>query len=272
MEAQREFEFKDSDFKQIVTLVSKKTGIVLADHKKDMVYSRIARRLRALNIQKFSDYCEFLYTEQGEEEIGNFVNAITTNLTSFFREIHHFEFLENYLKELEEKNKIERKIRIWSAGCSAGPEPYSIAMVVANHFENKPGWDIKILATDIDTNMLNTGSDGEYSDKELEKIPAKYKKYLSHKAGKMQMGEKIRKYISFNHLNLLENWPIKNKFDVIFCRNVVIYFDKPTQKVLFAKYANVLKPKGIMIIGHSENLFKVSDDYELIGRTIYRKL
>ena len=268
---EREFAFHDRDFKFLASMVNERTGIVLADHKRDMVYSRLARRLRALGICTFAEYCDLLTGEDGASEMGNLVNAITTNLTAFFREGHHFEHLrEQVLRPLMQRK--EKRIRIWSAGCSSGAEPYTIAMVLMELLGNTNGWDARILATDIDTNMLDTGQRGVYPPEYAEKVPPAYRKYTETDANGMRVAEALKPLISFKPLNLLERWPIKGPFDAIFCRNVVIYFDKPTQKTLFNRMAELIKPDGWLYIGHSENLHNVCDRFQLIGKTIYRRV
>ena len=272
---EREFSFSDKEFHFLAALANKRTGIVLAEHKKDMVYSRLVRRLRALKLKSFAEYCELMQAEQGQDEIGNLVNAITTNLTSFFREKHHFEHLrDTVLAPLSAKPPSPKRLRLWSAGCSAGMEPYSIAMTVKSALKDLKGWDAKILATDIDTNMLHTGMAGEYSAEQYENIPTEYRGDVASnkKEERIRMSEDLKQLIAFKHLNLLESWPMKGPFDAVFCRNVVIYFDKPTQTKLFNRMADLIVPNGWLYIGHSENLFKVCDRFELVGRTIYRKV
>lgn len=270
----REFAFDDEDFAFLVRLVHDKTGIVLADHKRDMVYSRLARRLRFLKLLTFADYCAFLEGRNGDSEMGQLVNAITTNLTSFFREMHHFEHLQKeVLPEILASENNEKRLRLWSAGCSMGMEAYSMAMILKEHAYKMQGWDAKILATDIDTHVLSVGTAGQYSFDDAKNIPAPYrKKYFHHNAEKIWADDALKKLVAFKRLNLLGAWPIKGKFDVIFCRNVVIYFDRPTQKILFSRFADALNPKGWLYIGHSENLFNVCDRFKLMGRTIYRKI
>lgn len=274
-EKEREFLFTDQDFQFISKLVQDNVGIVLPEHKRNLVYSRLARRLRALNMKTFKEYCNLLVSEDSHQELMNFTNAITTNLTGFFREPHHFEHLETLLTEHIRK-ATQKRLRIWSSACSTGQEPYSIAMVVAKVLENASGWDVKILATDIDTNVLNTAMNGEYDETVMDKIPSHFRsfvtRYGTNDKGNIQMGDKIRSLISFKQLNLLHNWPMKGPLDVIFCRNVVIYFNKDTQRTLFDKMANILKSDGTLYIGHSENLFNVCDRFKSIGRTIYQRI
>lgn len=270
---EREFHMSYEDFKKIKSLAYKITGISLSDHKQNMIYGRLARRLRVLGLKRFGDYCQLL--ESGNEnELHEFVNSITTNLTSFFREVHHFEFLRDQLLPLLIKtNAVQRRIRIWSAGCSTGEEPHSIAMVLRSCHAIQ-NWDVRILATDLDSNCVATGTEGIYSPERVETVPAEYKKYIkkSKKTGQVRIADSVRQLIRFKQLNLLHQWPMKGPFDLIFCRNVVIYFDAETQKALFDRYANILQPNGHLFIGHSENLSKVCNRFESLGRTMYQRL
>lgn len=269
----REFVMTGENFKVIQALSYEITGINLSAHKENMIYGRLARRLRALGLQDFSQYCALLQQKDSPEH-HDFVNAITTNLTAFFREGHHFEFLKNTLiPELIIKNAKTRKIRVWSAGCSTGEEPYSIAMVLKSCPQLRD-WDVKILATDLDSNVVSTGREGVYSIDRADSIPDTYKKLLSHKKGSdlVRMKDGLRGLIRFNQLNLLHQWPMKGPFDFIFCRNVVIYFDAETQRGLFDRYAQILQPDGHLFIGHSENLHKVCDRFDGLGRTVYKRI
>jgi len=272
----REFEFSAKDFKYISNVIADRTGIVLSEAKHDMVYSRLARRLRQLKLTEFSDYIAMLKSGN-EEEILEFTNAITTNLTSFFREKHHFEYLrEKVLPELK-KTKLDRRIRIWSAGCSSGEEPYSIAMTVRDIFPILDGWDIKILATDLDTNMVQRASDGVYTEERVAGLDKKHsKKWVQRGSGdnegQIRMSKELRDMITFKQLNLMDEWPISGPFDFMFCRNVVIYFNKETQRELFDRYANLVADNGHLFIGHSESLHKVCTRFDLLGQTIYQKV
>jgi chemotaxis protein methyltransferase CheR len=269
---EREFAFDNKDFKFISDLIYDQTGIVLAKHKHNMVYSRLVRRLRKLSIKDFKGYCAYL-EHNIDVELVDLVNAITTNLTAFFREPHHFEHLhDEVLCPLLATNPAQKRLRIWSAGCSSGAEPYTIAMTLASAMKGKKGWDAKILATDIDTNMLDTGSAGIYRGDMATNIPDKYNRFYKENGDEILMSKKLKSYISFKRLNLLESWPFKGPFDAIFCRNVVIYFDKDTQRTLFERYANMIKPDGWLYIGHSENLFHVCDRFESLGKTIYKRV
>ncbi len=274
----REFEFTDSDFDSVKKLVSKHTGICLSDAKRELVYGRLSRRLRQLKFTKFKNYLALLY-KSDHEELVNFVNAITTNLTAFFREDHHFDYLsKTIIPDLLERNKSSKRIRIWSAGCSTGEEPYSIAMVLMENLSHLKSWDIKILATDLDTNCVDHGKKGVYvksgvSGVSSHRLSTWFKKFNDAKKREpcFQVDEKLKRIIVFKQLNLMDEWPMSGYFDVLFCRNVVIYFDKVTQKSLFNRYHSILHDSAHLIIGHSESLYQVSDKFKSIGNTIYRK-
>jgi len=273
----REFHFTEADFAHIRVYVKEHTGINLTEAKKNMVYSRLSRRLRQLNMTSFSDYWARV-TAAGSDEKGDFINAITTNLTAFFRENHHFEFLsDTLLPQLVKDNQHTRKLRIWSAGCSTGEEPYSIAMTLLEQVPDAAKWDIKILATDLDTNVLAHAQAGIYDAERVRSLPDSRKKRWFKRgsgtnSGSVRASNELRNLIKFRQLNLMGQWPMKGPFDFMFCRNVVIYFDKPTQKVLFDRYAGMLVEDGHIFLGHSETLYKVTDRYELLGKTIYKKL
>jgi chemotaxis protein methyltransferase CheR len=273
-----EFEFTDRDFEFLRGIVTSHTGITLGGHKRQLVYGRLTRRLRQLGLATFTQYCA--YVEQHlDAELGELVNAITTNLTSFFRENHHFEHLaEHALPDRMEKNGHNRRLRLWSAGCSTGEEPYSIAMTVAETLGSSlPVWDTRILATDIDSQVLARAANGVYPDERIEGIePARQRRWFKRgkgpNAGKVKVVEDLQSLIAFRQLNLMDAaWPMRGPFDIIFCRNVVIYFDKPTQKKLFDRYAELLAPDGYLYVGHSESLHGTSERFRLIGRTIYQK-
>ena len=273
----KEFDFTDKHFNDIRKIVTEHSGIVLSDAKRDMVYSRLVRRLRKTGLTNFDDYCRLL-EDQNHEEFTHFSNAITTNLTSFFRENHHFEILaESVLPEIMERNKATKTIRVWSAGCSTGMETYSIAMVLKEVIPENQGWDVKILATDLDTEVLKTGSDGIYREDRVTGVSDKrinrwFMKGRAENSENLKLSKKLREIISFKQLNLLDPFPFKGPFDIIFCRNVVIYFDKPTQRVLFDKFANIHANNSYLFIGHSETLYNVTDRYKLIRNTVYKKL
>ena len=265
-----EFELSDSQFQFLSELAHRRTGIVLAEGKRDMVYGRLVRRLRSLALDSFAEYCQLLSGEHADDEMGHLINAITTNLTGFFREEHHFEHLTDHLATLLPKQK---RLRLWSAACSSGMEPYSMAMVLQAALGKTATHDAKILATDIDTAMLQTGRAGTYRTSDVEKVPTAYRKdYAELDGERVVMGDALRQLITFKPLNLLEAWPMRGPFDVIFCRNVVIYFDKPTKVELFDRMADMLTPGGLLYIGHSENLHNICNRFELVGRTIYQRV
>lgn len=277
MSNDREFNLTDKDFNVIRTLLGERAGIVLSDIKRDMVYSRLVKRLRKLQLDSFSSYCELLQAGDSDE-ITDFVNALTTNLTSFFRENHHFEYLsETVIPQLIKEKSNDRKLRIWSAGCSTGEEPYSIAMVIKESLPLAAGWDVKILATDLDTNVVEKASKGIYANERIDGIDKNrvkrwFKNGVDDNSDYVKVSPELQELIIFKQLNLLGPWPMSGQFDLIFCRNVVIYFDKPTQSILFDRYADHLIDSGHLFVGHSETLFKVTDRFKLLGNTIYRKV
>jgi chemotaxis protein methyltransferase CheR len=272
----REFQFTDRHFDKLRRLASEHTGIVLGENKRQMMYGRLARRIRQLGLRGFDEYCARL-EEDPESELGELVNAITTNLTAFFRENHHFEHLaRTAVPEVLERNAATRRLRIWSAGCSTGEEPYSIAMVLGESAELS-GWDTRILATDIDTNVVAKADTGIYPLDRVRDMDSKrrrrwFQKGTGANAGKCRVHASLREMIAFRPLNLLGPWPMRGPFDIIFCRNVVIYFDKETQHSLFDRYADILAPGGYLYIGHSESLFRISNRFRSVGGTVYRKL
>lgn len=274
----REFKFTKKDFDFLRTISNSRTGIVVSDDKFDMFYARLSRRLRKLGLSDFKQYCGFIEADDSGEEVLELVNAITTNLTAFFRENHHFEFLANtVLPKLLRENKDERKIRIWSAGCSTGEEPYSLAITLKENLPANLHWDTQILATDIDSNVLSKASKGVYAedrvkDMSKQKLRDWFMKGAGSNAGSVRIKQDARSLIKFGQLNLMENWSVGDIKDVIFCRNVVIYFDRESKTNLINRYADNLKDGGYLFIGHSESLYKITDRFELIGNTIYQKI
>ncbi len=274
---EREFEFTRNDFNYLRQIVNGKTGIVVADAKIDMFYSRLARRIRQLGLVNFKQYCDLIKNEEDGAEVSQLINAITTNLTSFYREGYHFEFLADVLiPELLNTDSKRRKLRIWSAGCSSGEEPYTIALTIYLSGLVAKGWDVEILATDIDSNVLEIGSAGVYSIEQIKNVPDSYLQsgFLRGKgeqAGKVRVKPAVRKLVRFAQLNLNSNWSLPDPVDIVFCRNVIIYFDNESKKTLVNRIAENLGPDGYLFIGHSESLFRVSDRFELVGKTIYRK-
>lgn len=272
--AEHAFAFTDADFRFLRELVAAKCGIVLGEHKRQLVYGRLARRLRALGLSSFAQYCELLRREP-EAELDALVSAISTNVTAFFREAHHFEYLAD---ELLPKLLAARggRVRIWSAGCATGEEPYTLAMVLAEALERHGGADARILATDISPQALDAAQRGSYRMDRLDGVDATRRRRwflrgTGRYAGQAMVHPRLRELIAFRPLNLLEAWPMRGAFDAIFCRNVVIYFDKPTKERLFARFAGQLAADGYLFLGHSESLYGMSDAFRLVGRTIYRR-
>jgi chemotaxis protein methyltransferase CheR len=273
-----EASFTTKDFKFFAGLVYEKSGIVLGDHKKNMMYSRLVRRVRELGLGSFKDYAAFVKGPGGDGEIGALINAMTTNLTRFFREEHHFEFLAKTVFAAaanRAKRSGQKRLRIWSAGCSSGEEPYSIAMTVLKHFPNRAGWDIRILASDLDTNMVARGAAGVYPFSAFEgmstEMRTRYFEPVEGDRSKLEACDDLKDLITFRPLNLLGPWPMSGPFDAIFCRNVMIYFDGPTKSALVERQAGLLPQGGHLFIGHSETLLDQTN-LKLKGRTVYEKV
>lgn len=273
-----EFVLTDDTFDFLRERIHKQTGIVLSEDKRRMVYGRLVRRLRALKLDSFDAYRDMIEADESGEEVLAMINAITTNLTKFFRETHHFKRLaSDVLPAVAASSGGNKRLRIWSAGCSSGEEPYSIAMTVHHALADIAHWDARILATDIDTNMVDTGRNGLYPETSGDGIPETLRSKYTREATKdgspaLQMTEAMRNLIVFKPLNLLGDWPMKGPFDAIFCRNVAIYFDRPTRVRLFDRYADMLAPGGTLFIGHSESLLGISERFELIEKTAYRRV
>lgn len=268
----------DEEFNHFRTIAHREAGIWIAEFKRNMVFRRVSKRVRALGLNTIADYCEYLDdADNWHSERQPLINALTTNKTSFFREDHHFRFLEG--EELprlvsETRGNASKRLRIWSAGCSSGEEAYSIAMTLYKCIDKLSEWDARILATDIDTEMVDHGRQAIYINEFLDDIPEEYrKKYASPVDGnRFRLAFPLKKLITFKALNLLGPWPMKGPFDMIFCRNVVIYFDKPTKQELFDRFADILKPDGLLFIGHSESLFKVTKRFRMVGQSVYQRI
>jgi len=262
----REFQFTEADFEKIRVKIYNYAGISLATSKHDMVYGRLAKRLRALNLKTFNEYLQVL--ERGDQkEFELFTNSLTTNLTSFFRESHHFDILNQQLKNLRSVGTIN----IWCSASSTGEEPYSIAITACEAFDSlRP--PVKIVATDLDTNVLDVARLGIYPALEVQKLgPQRVSKFFDKQAdGRYQLKSELRNMIVFRKLNLIEaNWMLRGPFDAIFCRNVMIYFDKPTQLKILQRFAPLLKNDGLLFVGHSENLYHAAEYFKLQGKTVY---
>jgi len=264
----KEFEFTPRDFDRVRSLIHKRAGIALAESKQEMVYSRLARRLRATGIRSFQEYLDSLESHQDNDEWEAFTNALTTNLTSFFREAHHFPILADHVRQAKEP------VQIWCAASSTGEEPYSIAMTLCEALGTLTP-QAHIIATDIDTNVLATAAGGIYPIDRLDKMPPdRAKRFFlrgkGERAGFVRVRQELRQMVTFKQLNLLSgDWPVSGPFDAIFCRNVMIYFDKPTQGKILARFAPLMKPNALLFAGHSENFLYVSDAFKLRGKTVY---
>jgi chemotaxis protein methyltransferase CheR len=272
-----DFQLTDAEFDRIRVLVREHTGISLSETKRQLVYGRLARRLRALKLTTFGEYIELL--ERGEaDELEEFTNAVTTNLTSFFREPHHFEYLaQQALPEVVARAAGRNRLRVWCCAASTGEEPYSIAMILREAQSLLAGWDVKLLATDLDSNVLAQGKAGVYTRDRFGTVAGKrvsrfFTEVARDGAKRLSATDELRNLVTFKQLNLMHEWPMKGPFDAIFCRNVIIYFDKDTQRALFERMAALQRPGDFLFLGHSESLYRVSDRYELIGRTIYRRV
>jgi chemotaxis protein methyltransferase CheR len=274
LEQQREFAFSLDDFHALRDLVKRFAGISLGDSKQELVYGRISRRLRALRLRSFREYRALLASREGQQEIVEFCNAITTNLTSFFRERHHFDYLRAQLLLPRAAAGGSRRLRIWCAACSTGEEAYSIAMTVIESLPDWQRWDIRILATDLDSEVLGRARAGLYKSERLAGMTPQRLGRCFERAGadEFQVRPELRSLVAFKQLNLMHALPLKGPLDAIFCRNVIIYFDKQTQCELFRRLAPLQRPDDLLFLGHSESLFKVSDSWQLIGRTVYRKV
>ncbi len=265
----REFNYSDADFEQVRSVIYNKAGINLSNSKKQLVYSRLARRLRALNLPNFTAYLHYLKETEREQE--EFINALTTNLTAFFRESHHFSILSDYAHNMKAKG---RPLRIWCAASSTGEEPYSIAMTLAEVYGSYEP-PVEIVASDIDSNVLREASRGIYDLQRLESVSIAQKKQFFQRgagdnAGKARIVPALRNLIEFRQINLLDtNWGLQAPFDIIFCRNVMIYFDKPTQLKLLERMVKLLRPEGLYIAGHSESFSQAGHLVKLIGKTTY---
>jgi chemotaxis protein methyltransferase CheR len=263
----KEFAFVTADFEAVTKRLKKIAGINLADSKDSMVYSRLSRRIRHLKLSNFADYLS--YVDKTKSEHQEFVNALTTNLTSFFREQHHFDELASHL------SKQKGALTIWCAASSTGEEPYSLAITVVDAL-GKFNVTVKIIASDIDSNVLSTASAGVYKIEQLDGMETSMKKRYFHRgkganAGFVKVVPELRKLIEFKRINLMDsNWDLPNNIDIVFCRNVMIYFDKSTQLEIIGKIVAKMNPKGLYFAGHSENFGHVNSLLKPLGKTIYR--
>ena len=269
--APREFAFSEADFRDLAQLAYQAAGISLSESKRNLLYSRLSRRLRSLGLNAFSEYRELLASDPREVE--NFINSISTNHTKFFREAHHFDHLRSHVAVPFAQNAGgNRRLRIWSAGCSSGEEPYTIALVLKREIRDLHASDVRILATDIDSDILARAARGEFAASAVDEVPKPYLDGFKRAGDKVIMDEQTRSIITFRRLNLMDDpWPFRGPFDVIFCRNVMIYFDGPTKAKLIQRYVQHIRPGGWLYTGHSESLIGAHPGLQAAGRTIYRR-
>ena len=266
----REFVFSAADFERVRALIYKHAGISLSPVKQDMVYSRLARRLRARGDKTFAEYLDRAEREPAEWE--TFVNSLTTNLTSFFREAHHFDILAERLKKHAGRNPV----RIWCSAASTGEEPYSLAITACEAF-NSMTPPVQIVATDIDTNVLTTARGGVYGMDRVERLSRErmqrfFLKGTGSQAGFVRVRPELQRLIEFQRINLLDRtWALQGPFDIMFCRNVMIYFDKPTQYDILKRFVPLLKTDGLLFAGHSESFLHAADIFRSLGRTVYER-
>ncbi|MDQ2068442.1 CheR family methyltransferase [Natronospira bacteriovora] len=271
----KEYSFSGEEYDELRRIIGDRVGIALSDGKRDLVYSRVSRRLRARGLSSFAEYLALL-RRGDEEELAELVNAMTTNVTQFFREAHHFEYLmSRMLPEVIGEGSRDKVIRIWSAGCSSGEEPYSIAIVLAEFLDRHPGWKGEVWATDVDGAILRQAEEGVYSIDRLKQVSRDrlrrfFLKGSGPNEGKARVGKTLRDLVQFERVNLIEKWPVRNRFDAIFCRNVIIYFDRSHKGQVVEGFSEHLRPVGHLFLGHSESLHGLTNRYRLIGQTIYR--
>lgn len=266
-----DYSLSDVEFERLRSLVRRHTAIELSDGKRALVFSRFSRRLRSLGLSSFGQYCDLV--ESGDEaEVSALATTITTNFTRFFREDYHFEFLRDAVNSYSEN----RRLRIWSAGCATGEEPYSIAMTLLEAIPDIASWDVRILATDVDTNALQIAADGIFPAERASGLkPEVYKRWFLRGRGKFEKSvciiPEVRNLISFRELNLVGAWPMSKQFDIIFCRNVMIYFGQEFKKRLIERFYNIQRPGDLLFVGHAENLTNFSNGYMSVGRTVYER-
>ncbi len=272
-----EFPLTASDLKRIAEMLREDAGIFLSDGKAPLVYSRLSKRLRALGLKNFREYCNLVASDEGSDERKKMLAALTTNVTQFYREPHHFEHLEKrVLPPLLEAARRGGRVRLWSAACSNGQEPYTMALSVLKLLPDAASYDIRILATDIDANMVAEGKRGVYSTATLKPVPQELRKSwftpLSDESdSEMAVGQEMRRLVIFKELNLLGTWPMRGRFDAIFCRNVVIYFEEETQQRVWSRFAPMLVPGSFLYIGHSERISgPAAASFQNDGVTTYR--
>ena len=272
-------ELTDGQFNRISNLVKDLAGINLHDGKKELVKARLNKRLRTLGLKTFDQYIEYLRNDDGGSEIVLMLDAISTNLTSFFRENTHFNYLNETILPRVVANAHRtgnKRLRIWSAGCSSGEEPYTIAICLRENVPAPDSWDVRLLATDLSTRVLDRAVTGVYGEQRIKSVSrhirAKYFSQIERQPDPLyKVNGSLRGWITFGRLNLMEPWPMRGPFDVIFCRNVMIYFDKDTQNRLVNRFWDLLGQGGTLLIGHSESLTGVKHNFRYVQPTVYEK-
>jgi chemotaxis protein methyltransferase CheR len=270
-------ELTEGQFQAISHLVKDLCGINLHDGKRELVKARLNKRLRQLGMDDFSQYLDYIATDNGQAELLAMLDALSTNLTSFFREGAHFDLLrETIVPEMVRRADKGRRMRIWSAGCSTGEEPYSIAIVLKEVLSDLAGWDVRVLATDLSSRVLEIARRGIYGQDRLRQVPGgviatHFRCVGPREPRAYQVCDQLRRIVTFARLNLMESWPMRGPFDAIFCRNVMIYFDKPTQNRLVERFWELLAPSGVLFIGHSESLAGVRHQFKYVQPTVYRR-
>jgi chemotaxis protein methyltransferase CheR len=269
----------EREFRQISDLVYEHCGINLHDGKRELVRARLAKRLREGQFASFAEYLRHVLADPTGQEFTLLVDALSTNLTKFFREEQHFEYLRRpwlpaWLAAKEGRH--DGRLRGWSAGCSSGEEPYSIAITLLEAVQGRGRWDVKVLATDVSTRMLARAQAGVYEKERIEPIPLPLRsKYLIHTRAegvdRYEVAPGLRSVVFLRYLNLVQDWPLQGPLDFIFCRNVMIYFDKPTQNRLIRRFYDLLAPGGLLFTGHSESLTGITHEFQYVQPTIYRK-
>ena len=271
-------DLKDIDYERISRLVYEQCGINLHEGKKELVKARLGKRLREGNFNSFGEYYRYVATDDGTAELISMIDSLSTNLTYFFREESHFQKLRNMIKlmvKTSNQEGLSEKLRIWSAGCSTGEEPYSLAMTVCESVNGLSG-DVKIMATDISTRVLQIADKGIFGKERLNNVPpAILKKYFQMGSGSCEgqflIKKNIRDMVQFSRFNLMDTPPPNYRFDIIFCRNVMIYFDKATQEALVSRFHQCLNRGGHLFVGHSESLTGLSHELRYIEPSVYRK-
>jgi chemotaxis protein methyltransferase CheR len=270
-----EFGFDRGDFEFIATTLYEDAGIHLPATKASLVYSRLTKRLRHLGLESFKDYCALVGSSAGAEERTQMIAALTTNVTRFFREPHHFDHVRaKLIVPRADAIRAGARLRIWSAGCSSGQEPYSIALTILSHMPDVRSFDVKILATDINPHVLETARRAIYPAEEVQGVPLDQRRAWMEAAGNgtMKLDDAVRGLVNFKRLNLMGAWPMRGPFDAVFCRNVLIYFDEKTQTRLLNRVTSLLRPGGFLYLGHSERLVGPAEAmFKADGTTSYRK-